>query len=637
MEENVVGIERTETAKVKVVVRIRPLSRRSLRNAETRTPSVVVEEGHKIRVVGGEEEDSGSASASAGKTFAYGAVFGERTRQEELYEGTGRELIGDVLEGFNACVFAYGQTGSGKSHTMIGGGGEERGFIPRMAEEIFAGLEGDENVPTYSVSASFLEVYNEQLRDLLGGRKKTKKTPKKNVTPARLRIREHPVKGPFVEGLSVHGVEDVGGLVRLIEGGLSSRVTASTQMNATSSRSHAIVTLIVEWERVDPETEVSTTLSSRVHLVDLAGSERVGSTGASGLRLKEAGAINKSLHMLGRVIVDLADGAKYIPYRDSVLTRLLQDSLGGNSKTVMIATISPSRLDVEETVSTLRYAARASTIVNEAVVNEDPMAALIRNLRGRIAELEAELAELDPSVLSVLREEVEAARADAAAARAERDDAEARLEEFADQVGAESEEKVRKLVKLVKVTKAKALKSAKKLSRSLKAEQARAADLELVVEEQGGRLEEVERAREALEAAMAGSQARVDELEAELESVVAAMAETSTAAERTLFLEEETLTVRTVLNMRSLMAGEEGPGSARTEAELDREEADLNAYLVMAMQVRDGCVERGAGGGGGWLDQHPEFMVADEVAEVLVENGLLRKQLLFWVRSSMRG
>lgn len=306
--------------------------------------------------------------------------------QEQVYSDLGIPVIEAAFAGYNSCVFAYGQTGSGKTYTMTGYGAEP-GLIPRICGGLYSRIESgvEGRSVSYKTEVSYMEIYNEKVRDLLaeGGKVKQK-----------LRVREHPKEGPYVEGLSRHVVEGYRGIAALLEAGNSQRATASTKMNDTSSRSHAIFTLVMT--QAVFECGLPSETRSKLHLVDLAGSERASATRAEGARLKEGGSINRSLVCLGTVISALADKAAhhgnkspYIPYRDSVLTYLLKDSLGGNAKTIMIATVSPSDSSYGETLSTLRYASRAKAIINKPVVNEDASVKVIRELRSEINRLKA--------------------------------------------------------------------------------------------------------------------------------------------------------------------------------------------------------------------------------------------------------
>ncbi|KAF6723702.1 Kinesin-like protein KIF16B [Oryzias melastigma] len=336
------------------------------------------------------------------KTFSFDFAFDSTdtesstfASQEKIFQELGSGVLKAAFEGFNACMFAYGQTGSGKSHTMMGLK-DDKGLIPRICEGLF--MEMSERSKTDAVSfhteVSYLEIYNERVQDLL----KKKPSP---TTVVGLKVREHPRNGPYVENLSKHVVHSHGDVEGLILLGNTNRTVASTGMNDESSRSHAIFTITFTQAWFD--AEFPRELISKIHLVDLAGSERADSTQSRGIRLKEGANINKSLVTLGSVISALADQSLsekstkrrkiFIPYRDSVLTWLLKDSLGGNSITTMIATISPAEVNYEETLSTLRYASRAKSIVNTPTVNEDGSVKVIRELQAEVARLQTLLAE----------------------------------------------------------------------------------------------------------------------------------------------------------------------------------------------------------------------------------------------------
>ncbi|XP_065367327.1 kinesin-like protein Klp98A [Calliphora vicina] len=314
--------------------------------------------------------------------------------QQQVYSDLGTDVIDCAFEGYNACVFAYGQTGSGKTFTMMGTS-DNPGLIPRICSELFARMRvGQESGTSYKTHASYLEIYNERVKDLLG--------PQTNGHG--LRVREHRTLGPYVENLSQHSVADFEEIQECITRGNVQRTTASTNMNDTSSRSHAIFT--ITFVQAGFMNDMPSETVSKIHLVDLAGSERANATGATGQRLKEGAHINKSLVTLGSVISALAEQSNataanttggnskrvlYIPYRDSILTWLLKDSLGGNSKTIMIAALSPADCNYSETLSTLRYANRAKNIINKPTINEDPNVKLIRELRDEINKLKAML------------------------------------------------------------------------------------------------------------------------------------------------------------------------------------------------------------------------------------------------------
>ncbi|KAK3749140.1 hypothetical protein QZH41_009819 [Actinostola sp. cb2023] len=322
--------------------------------------------------------------------------------QKQVYSDVGREMLQHAFEGsamassscgigigywYNVCIFAYGQTGSGKSYTMMGKQEpQQKGIIPQLCEELFQKVEQETSEDlTFSVEVSYLEIYCERVRDLLSP------TAKSN-----LRVREHPVLGPYVEDLTKLAVTSFADINDLIDEGNKARTVAATNMNETSSRSHAIFCIIFTQRKHDDLSKLTTEKVSKLSLVDLAGSERADSTGNTGERLKEGANINKSLTTLGKVISALAEQcshhkkkrrSEFIPYRDSILTWLLKENLGGNSKTTMIAAISPADINFEETVGTLRYADRAKQIVCKAVINEDPNAKIIRELKEEVARL----------------------------------------------------------------------------------------------------------------------------------------------------------------------------------------------------------------------------------------------------------
>ncbi|CAG09513.1 unnamed protein product, partial [Tetraodon nigroviridis] len=319
--------------------------------------------------------------------------------QEKIYKDLGPDVLKAAFEGVNACVFAYGQTGSGKTYTMMGNTVMSR-LIPRLCEGLYNEMDQrkSSNAVSFCTEVSYLEIYNERVHDLL----KKKAACGDGV----LRVREHPQDGPYVENLSkclVHNHDDMEDLMVL---GNAHRTTGSTAMNPASSRSHAIFTVSVTQAWFD--AALPRKMSSKIHLVDLAGSERANAASTSGTRLKEGASINKSLVTLGSIISTLAEVGMggpstkkkqvFIPYRDSVLTWLLKDSLGGNSVTTMIATISPTAVNYSETLSTLRYASRAKNIVNCPTVNEDHGGKLIRELKAEVTRLQRLLEEASQEV-----------------------------------------------------------------------------------------------------------------------------------------------------------------------------------------------------------------------------------------------
>lgn len=338
----------------------------------------------------------GGAGAEGPKSFAFDKSYWSFNRkdshfagQDNLFTDLGSPLLDNAFGGYNNCIFAYGQTGSGKSYSMMGFG-EEAGVIPQICRDMFQRItrmtQDDKNL-SCTVEVSYLEIYNERVRDLLNP-----------ATKGNLKVREHPSTGPYVEDLAKLVVQSFQDIENMMDEGNKARTVAATNMNETSSRSHAVFTLTLTQKRHDAETTMDTEKVSRISLVDLAGSERAASTGATGDRLKEGAEINRSLSTLGRVIAALADlsagkkkNASKVPYRDSVLTWLLKDSLGGNSMTAMIAAISPADINYEETLSTLRYADSAKRIKNHAVVNEDPNARMIRELKEELSQLRSKL------------------------------------------------------------------------------------------------------------------------------------------------------------------------------------------------------------------------------------------------------
>ncbi|XP_055426691.1 kinesin-like protein KIF13A isoform X1 [Bubalus kerabau] len=397
--------------KVKVAVRVRPLNRREL---ELNTKCVVEMEGNQT-VLHPPPSNTKQGERKPPKVFAFDYCFWSMDEsnttkyagQEVVFKCLGEGILEKAFQGYNACIFAYGQTGSGKSFSMMGNA-EQRGLIPRLCCALFQRISLEQNESqTFKVEVSYMEIYNEKVRDLLD--------PKGSRQS--LKVREHKVLGPYVDGLSQLAVTSFEDIESLMSEGNKSRTVAATNMNEESSRSHAVFNIVITQTLFDLQSGVSDQNSgekvSKVSLVDLAGSERVSKTGAAGERLKEGSNINKSLTTLGLVISSLADQAagkgknKFVPYRDSVLTWLLKDNLGGNSQTSMIATISPAADNYEETLSTLRYADRAKRIVNHAVVNEDPNAKVIRELREEVEKLKEQLSQAEAMKAPELKEKLE--------------------------------------------------------------------------------------------------------------------------------------------------------------------------------------------------------------------------------------
>ncbi|XP_012659662.1 kinesin-like protein KIF13A [Otolemur garnettii] len=393
--------------KVKVAVRVRPMNRREL---ELNTKCVVEMEGNQT-VLHPPPSNTKQGERKPPKVFAFDYCFwsmdesntAKYAGQEVVFKCLGEGILEKAFQGYNACIFAYGQTGSGKSFSMMGHA-EQLGLIPRLCCALFKRISLEQNESqTFKVEVSYMEIYNEKVRDLLD--------PKGSRQS--LKVREHKVLGPYVDGLSQLAVTSFEDIESLMSEGNKSRTVAATNMNEESSRSHAVFNIIITQTLYDLQSGNSGEKVSKVSLVDLAGSERVSKTGAAGERLKEGSNINKSLTTLGLVISSLADQAagkgknKFVPYRDSVLTWLLKDNLGGNSQTSMIATISPAADNYEETLSTLRYADRAKRIVNHAVVNEDPNAKVIRELREEVEKLREQLSQAEAMKAPELKEKLE--------------------------------------------------------------------------------------------------------------------------------------------------------------------------------------------------------------------------------------
>ncbi|XP_067204879.1 kinesin-like protein unc-104 isoform X2 [Linepithema humile] len=371
---------------VKVAVRVRPFNYREI----TREAQCIIEMTGSTTSITNPKAAPGSKEAV--KSFNYDYSYFSMDPNEEnystqlmVYKDIGEEMLEHAFEGYNVCIFAYGQTGAGKSYTMMGKQEEgQEGIIPQICKDLFRKISYTSNERLkYSVEVSYMEIYCERVRDLLN--------PKNR---GNLRVREHPLYGPYVEDLSKLAVLSYEDIHDLIDEGNKARTVAATNMNETSSRSHAVFTIFFTQQQQDCATGLMTEKVSKISLVDLAGSERADSTGAKGTRLKEGANINKSLTTLGKVISALAEiatkkkkKADFIPYRDSVLTWLLRENLGGNSKTAMIAAVSPADINYDETLSTLRYADRAKQIVCKAVVNEDANARLIRELKEEIQKL----------------------------------------------------------------------------------------------------------------------------------------------------------------------------------------------------------------------------------------------------------
>ncbi|XP_067337208.1 kinesin-like protein KIF3C isoform X2 [Channa argus] len=364
---------------VKVVVRCRPLNRKEESNGPA--GGIVQMDLRLGQVI---LRNPRAPASEPQKTFTFDAVYDPNSKQRDLYDESVRPLIDSVLAGFNGTIFAYGQTGTGKTYTMQGAwmDPEKRGVIPNAFDHIFTHISRSQSDKQYLVRASYLEIYREEIRDLLD--------PNHGSARA-LELRENPDTGVYVQDLTSCVCKSIKEIEEVMNVGNQARAVGATDMNEHSSRSHALFLITVECSQPGPDGRKHIRVG-RLNLVDLAGSERQAKTGVQGERLKEAAKINLSLSALGNVISALADGrSSHVPYRDSKLTRLLQDSLGGNAKTVMVATLGPAPQHYEETLTTLRYANRAKNIQNQPRVNEDPKDALLREFQREIARLRAQL------------------------------------------------------------------------------------------------------------------------------------------------------------------------------------------------------------------------------------------------------
>uniref|UniRef100_A0A8C3GC50 Kinesin-like protein n=1 Tax=Cyclopterus lumpus TaxID=8103 RepID=A0A8C3GC50_CYCLU len=364
---------------VKVVVRCRPLNRKEESNGPA--GSIVQMDLRLGQVI---LRNPRAPVSEPQKTFTFDAVYDANSKQGDLYDESVRPLIDSVLAGFNGTIFAYGQTGTGKTYTMQGAwmDPQKRGVIPNAFDHIFTHISRSQSDKQYLVRASYLEIYLEEVLDLLDPNHG-------NARP--LELRESPESGVYVRDLTSCVCKSIKEIEEVMNVGNQARAVAATDMNEHSSRSHALFLITVECSQPGPDGRKHIRVG-RLNLVDLAGSERQAKTGVQGERLKEAAKINLSLSALGNVISALADGRSgHVPYRDSKLTRLLQDSLGGNAKTVMVATLGPAPQHYDETLTTLRYANRAKNIQNQPRVNEDPKDALLREFQMEIARLRAQL------------------------------------------------------------------------------------------------------------------------------------------------------------------------------------------------------------------------------------------------------
>lgn len=373
-----------EVENVRVVLRVRPLSEQEIENS-CRQITSVDSSCNAISVTNPQ-----APSEEPPKVFTFDTVFDTDSTQIDVYNRVAAPIVNKTLAGYNGTILVYGQTGTGKTYTMEGLHGDPslRGIIPNSFIHIFSHIAQAKEDTKFLVRVSYYEIYNEEVRDLLGKDQRI-----------RLEVKERPDIGVYVKDLSSYIVNNHEDMLRIMTLGNKNRVVGATAMNVESSRSHAIYSTTIESTTAgEGEQHVRV---GRLHLVDLAGSERQSKTGATGQRFKEATKINLSLSTLGNVISALVDGkSTHIPYRNSKLTRLLQDSLGGNSKTVMCANIGPADYNYDETISTLRYANRAKNIKNRVRVNEDPKDALLRKFQTEIETLRRQLEDREANNLS---------------------------------------------------------------------------------------------------------------------------------------------------------------------------------------------------------------------------------------------
>lgn len=348
---------------IRVICRFRPVNSREKEEDKKRTWNTKIEfpDDEHVDVC---DEMRGTHH------FAFDKVFSPNTEQEIIYNDAIKSTICDVLAGFNGTLFAYGQTGSGKSFTMFGSDifdSKLKGIIPRASQHIFQHIMHECDEVEYTIKCSFLEIYQEKICDLFD--------PSKQDLP----IRESPKKGIYVENITEEYCADDKDIFALLKLGESNRHASFTQMNATSSRSHSVFTIFIS-----KKDKCGSTTCGKLNLVDLAGSEKIAKTGATGDTLQEAKKINSSLSTLGQVIHALSEGNPYIPYRDSKLTRILQESLGGNTKTTLIINCSPHGFNYDETISTLQFAQRAKTIKNMVKMNHQRSAEELRAILDQL-------------------------------------------------------------------------------------------------------------------------------------------------------------------------------------------------------------------------------------------------------------
>ena len=366
MEEVKEENEESSGGNVRVVCRFRPLNEKELQSSESVCVEISPDNKNLTMISSTESNDP--------LKFSFDYIFGVNSHQQDVYEISAKPIVEAVMQGFNGTVFAYGQTSSGKTYTMTGvdlNDSNLMGVIPRMVTTVFDSIAISDPHIEYAVKVSYCEIYLEKIKDLL------------DISKTNLKVHEDKTRGVFIAELTERYVATDSEVYEIMKFGLDNRNVGSTNMNAVSSRSHSIFLITIS--QTNNRDYIAKT--GKLYLVDLAGSEKVGKTGAAGKRLEEAKNINKSLTMLGLVIYSLTDGkSTHIPYRDSKLTRVLQDSLGGNSKTALIITCSPSIYNEAETISTLRFGMRAKAIKNTPKINREYTVAELKLILSKCRE-----------------------------------------------------------------------------------------------------------------------------------------------------------------------------------------------------------------------------------------------------------
>ena len=363
---------------VKVCIRVRPMN--SKENLETEEEIVTCSDQRGEIYLKNPEDPKNPLM------FTFDNVFSKNSTQESIYDSCAKPIVDALLKGFNCTIFAYGQTGTGKTYTMDGleGKPDKIGIIPRSFNQIFAAIKNAPSDVDYLVRASMFELYNEELIDSFN----------KNDKKEKLEIHEDPKSGFYVKNLSILNITEEKELLELLSHGKSTRKVRATAMNDYSSRSHSIFTIIVESSEMDPLTKQSRFKMGKLNLVDLAGSEKQKQTKTTDEGLKEGININLSLTTLGNVINLLVKGSPHVPYRNSKLTKLLSDSLGGNSKTLMLANVGPAKSNYAESLQAIKYASRAKMIQNKPKINEDAKDALLRQKQEELKILREQIEKL---------------------------------------------------------------------------------------------------------------------------------------------------------------------------------------------------------------------------------------------------